>query len=75
MALKPGRVGLNKDDVDEFGHLIRGGGTPDYNDLINKPTLNNKELTGNTTLNQIGVYSKQQIDNKIGNVEELLAAL
>lgn len=31
-----------------------GGGTKDYNDLINKPTIEGQELSGNLTLDDIG---------------------
>ena len=35
-----------------------GGGTYDYNELDNKPSLNGHELVGNTTLDDIDVYDK-----------------
>lgn len=32
-----------------------GGGTSDYNDLINKPTINGVELSGDTSLEDLGI--------------------
>lgn len=33
-----------------------GGGSTDYNDLTGKPKLNNTEIVGNKTSNQLGIY-------------------
>ncbi|MBQ5696167.1 MAG: hypothetical protein IIV48_05880 [Clostridium sp.] len=35
--------------------IIQGGGSSDYEDLENKPKINNIELTGNKTLNNLGI--------------------
>lgn len=35
-----------------------GGGTSDYNDLTNKPKINNVELIGNKTLDDLGIQPK-----------------
>ena len=35
-----------------------GGGTNDYEELINKPTINGHELSGNMSSDDIGVQSK-----------------
>ncbi len=40
-----------KETIDAGG----GGGTNDYNKLINKPTLNGHELTGDMTSQDVGV--------------------
>lgn len=51
-----------------------GDGEPiDYGKLSNLPKLNNVELKGNKTLNDINVYSKDEIDDMIGTIETLLS--
>lgn len=44
-----------------------GGGTTDYNELINKPSINGITLKGNIKLNLEG-YTKAEIDNKFNNL-------
>jgi hypothetical protein len=39
-----------------------GQGTDNYNDLSNKPSINNVTLQGNKSLSDIGTYSKAEID-------------
>lgn len=61
-------VGVVKPDgvttkIDEDGtiHAVGGGGgtgTTDYEDLYNKPSINNVELSGNMTLEEIGAQAK-----------------
>ena len=46
--------------------------TCSYNSLDNKPMINMFELTGNVTLNDINVYSKQQVDEKIREIYLIL---
>jgi hypothetical protein len=48
--------------VDDTGEDALGGGqgTMDYSDLENKPTINNVELDGELTSQDLGVYSKPQ---------------
>ena len=45
--------------------------TLNYNELFNKPLLNSHELVGNTSLNDIGVYSKPQVDNLIASTRSI----
>ena len=45
--------------------------TLNYNELFNKPLLNSHELIGNTSLNDIGVYSKPQVDNLIASTRSI----
>lgn len=40
-----------------------GGGTTNYNALSNKPKINGTELSGNKTLNQLGIQAKLTFDN------------
>lgn len=44
-----------------------GGGTTNYNELINKPSINGITLEGNVKLNLEG-YTKDEIDNKFNNL-------
>lgn len=39
-----------------------GQGTDNYNDLSNKPSINNVTLQGNKSLSDLGTYSKAEID-------------
>lgn len=52
-----------------------GGGTTDYNDLENKPKINGIELSGEISLETLGVYSKEEIDNLVGDIEGLLGGI
>ena len=45
---------------DKGNDALGGGGTSDYTDLENKPSINGVELSGNKTSNDIGVYSKPE---------------
>ena len=47
--------------------------TKNYNELLNKPLLNSKELVGNVSLNDINVYNKQQVDNLIASTRSVKA--
>lgn len=61
--------GTMNGDLNMNGHTIRnaiieggGGGTSNYNELENKPSINLHTLVGNTTLDDINVYSKDEIN-------------
>ena len=41
--------------------------TRNYNELLNKPLINSVELVGNTTLNDLNVYNKPQVDSLIAS--------
>ena len=41
-----------------------GGGTTDYEDLDNKPSINNVTLSGNKTATQLGLASASDLANK-----------
>lgn len=43
-------------------------GTIDYNDLINKPSINEVTLEGDTTLDELDLYDKAYIDNLSNNI-------
>lgn len=53
--------------IQNDGTIILLGGTFDYNDLSNKPKVNNVEITGNKTLSELGLYSKEEVDEIIAN--------
>ena len=75
------RAGLVKPDgttitVDQDGtiHSVGGGGgsgTSDYNLLQNKPTINEVELRGNLSLNDLGLYSKSEISSLLSGKANL----
>ena len=39
-----------------------GGGTSNYENLSNKPSINNVSLQGNKSLSDLGLYSKSEVD-------------
>lgn len=41
-----------------FGYIKSSGGSTDYRELENKPKINNIELVGNVTLENLGVQRK-----------------
>ena len=47
-----------------------GSGTTNYNDLLNKPSINGVELSGNKTLNDLGItnYDDTQVNNDIADL-------
>lgn len=45
-----------------------GGGTSDYDNLANKPKINNHELTGNKTAAQLGLATPEDIPHVIGKL-------
>ena len=47
--------------------------TKNYNELLNKPLLNSKELIGNVSLNDINVYNKKEVDNLIASTRSVKA--
>lgn len=47
--------------------------TKNYNELLNKPLLNSKELIGNISLNDINVYNKKEVDNLIASTRSVKA--
>ena len=47
--------------------------TKNYNELLNKPLLNSKELVGNISLNDINVYNKKEVDNLIASTRSVKA--
>lgn len=51
----------------ENGETKLIGSTYDYSDLSNKPAINDVELTGNKTLDELGLYTKEEVDEIIAN--------
>lgn len=41
--------------------VAQGGGTKDYNVLINKPAINDIELVGNMSLADLGIASADEV--------------
>lgn len=46
-----------------------GGGTSDYDDLENKPSINNVTLSGNKTLSELGAASATDLE-RLSGIEE-----
>lgn len=62
---------LTEEDKEEIAGMVEGGGTggngtTDYNNLENIPTVNGTEVKGNLTLEELGLYSRTEIDTKFG---------
>ena len=57
-------LALAKDYTDTHGGG-GGGGTSNYNDLSHKPKINNIELEGNKSLNDLGIQEKLTIDTAL----------
>ena len=53
--------------ISENGEINLIGSTYDYEDLSNKPAINNVELIGNKSLDELGLYTKEQVDAIIAN--------
>lgn len=51
------------EDVESIEQTGGGGGTLNYNDLYNKPQINNVELTGNKSLDNLGIQAKLTFDS------------
>ena len=61
---KAGNTNAKPRLVKDIGGGGGGGGTTDYNDLSNKPKINNVELKGNKTLEALGIASTEELGQK-----------
>lgn len=55
------------DNITIVGNVISatgGGGTSDYNNLTNKPSIGGNELSGNKTAHQLGLADLNDLDDK-----------
>lgn len=50
-------------------------GTKDYNELYNKPKINNIELVGNTTLANLGAVTKTEFDSTVQTINNNITAV
>lgn len=55
--------------------LAEGVFTDDYNQLKNKPSVAGIELTGNKTLSELGLYTKDEVNNMIASLTNQIADL
>lgn len=67
---------LTEEDKEEIAGMVEGGGaggggTTNYEDLENKPTVNGTEVKGNLTLEELGLYSRTEIDTKLNALSSL----
>ena len=49
---------------------VGGGGTTNYNDLINKPKINDVELSGNKSLDDLSINLEELPDTALSNPQE-----
>ena len=60
-------ITINENNViSATGGGTGGNGTTNYNNLENIPTVNGTEVKGNLTLEELGLYSRTEIDTKLG---------
>lgn len=59
---------INIADEIANGNIGGGGGTSDYNDLTNKPTMNNVEIKGALTGEDVGLVDKNQGEENAGKI-------
>ena len=50
------------------------GEQPDYLDLANKPSINGQILTGNKLSSDIGMYTKEEVDNMMASLRSIKVA-
>ena len=64
---------ITKDDINKWNSGTGSGttGTTNYTDLTNKPSINNIELTGNKTLDELNIAKKDDTNKKIDEVESI----
>lgn len=66
--IKDGTIINITDDVTDLQSI-------NYNALINRPKIEGVLLSGDVSVGDLNVYTKTEIDSKIGDVETLLEAL
>lgn len=54
--------------------LLNGGGTDDYEDLENKPSINSITLSGNKTLDDLGIADKDEIALKMEHFATMICS-
>lgn len=74
-------IGEQDVNVQTENIIINAGGSNNYKDLINKPQINNVELTDNKTLDDLGIQPKgdyasnEYVNNLIGDINTVLSTL
>ena len=48
------------------------GGTTDYSELENKPSINDVELSGNKSAEDLGLYTKEETDGKLAVINKAI---
>lgn len=61
--------------VTEWEYITPGGGTEDYTDLDNKPSIAGVTLSGNKTLEDLGIAADDDLDNLEGEVSDVKTAI
>lgn len=57
--------------VTEWEYITPGGGTEDYTELDNKPSIAGVTLSGNKTLEDLGIAADDDLDNLAGEVSDV----
>ena len=66
MSLSHPNTPVSQQDLQDFYNKIKpymGGGTTDYSDLENKPSVNNVTLSGDKTANDLGLQDVMQVSS------------
>lgn len=61
--------------VKEWEYITPGGGTEDYTDLDNKPSIAGVTLSGNKTLEDLGIAAADDLDNLAEDVTDVKTAI
>lgn len=61
--------------VTEWEYITPGGGTEDYTDLDNKPSIAGVTLSGNKTLEDLGIAAADDLDNLANDVTDVKTAI
>lgn len=61
--------------VTEWQYVEPGGGTEDYTDLENKPSIAGVTLSGNKTLEDLGIAAADDLDNLTDEVSDVKTAI
>ena len=61
--------------VTEWEYITPGGGTEDYTDLDNKPSIAGVTLSGNKTLEDLGIAAADDLDNMANDVTDVKTAI
>ena len=73
-ALSPKTVSQGRVVEWQFVRSGGGSGTDDYTDLVNKPKINNVELSGDKSLHDLGAAAEEDIPDVTGKADKVTSA-